>query len=75
MDLVNTTELGDATTKAEQLAQPSKFLTPMHGRGKELCDMLRKELGIPEGARSFDVRFAYDDIVTVRCEYMPRSQG
>ena len=48
----------------------SKVLTPSHGTGKELSDLLRDELGIPKNALSFEVRFAIDEPVTVRCEYL-----
>ena len=53
----------------------SHRMLPMHtkgGRGKELCDMLRKELDIPEGVQSFSVRFAMGEAVTVECKYLPQ---
>lgn len=53
-------------------ADGKTFLVTTTGRGKELCDMLRKELGVPESAVSFEVRFAVDECVKVKCEYMPR---
>ncbi len=46
-------------------------LIPNRGLGKQLCELLRKELAIPERCREFTVRFAVDDIVTVNCTYMP----
>jgi hypothetical protein len=49
----------------------SKTLTAAHGTGKELSDLLRDELGIPKNVLSFEVRFAVDEPVTVRCEYLP----
>lgn len=52
-----------------------EFLTPMRGRGKELCDLLRKELRVPEGARSFEVKFHFDDVIRVTCDYMPKQEG
>lgn len=48
------------------------FMVPTKGKGKELQDLLRKELGIPEYVRWFEVRFAIDDPVIVRCEYTPK---
>lgn len=41
------------------------------GRGKELSDLLREELGIPKGVQSFEVRFARGEPVTVTCQYLP----
>lgn len=49
----------------------SKTLTAAHGTGKELCDLLRDELGIPKNVLSFEVRFAINEPVLVRCEYLP----
>lgn len=49
----------------------SQMLTAAHGTGKELCDLLRDELGIPKNVLSFEVRFAVNEPVTVRCEYVP----
>jgi len=46
-------------------------LLPNRGRGKRLSDLLRKELGVPEGCREFSVRFAFGEIVTVNCVYCP----
>lgn len=47
------------------------YLVPQAGRGKELQELLRKELGVPEGATAFSVRFAHDDVVRVECTYLP----
>ena len=69
MEFVDSTEVGDAN---RTLAKP--LMTPMSGKGKELCDLLRKELDIPGGVKSFEVRFAVEEPVTVRCEYVPRVQ-
>ena len=41
------------------------------GKGKELSDLLRKELKIPDRVVSFSVHFAVDDVVYVECKYMP----
>lgn len=35
--------------------------------GKELLEIL----GLPERTVSFEIRFAYDEVVTVRCEFYP----
>lgn len=48
------------------------FLVPNQGRGKELCELLRKELGVPESAIIFSVQFAVGDVIKVSCEYIPR---
>ena len=44
----------------------------MSGRGRELQDMLRRELGVPDRVLSFSVHFGVDSIVRVQCEYMPK---
>lgn len=46
------------------------YLVPHSGKGKLLNDMLRKELGIPDGVRSFTVRFAVGEVITVNCDFM-----
>jgi len=51
--------------------KPVEVLVPDRGTGKELCDLLRDELGIPKNVISFEVRFALGEAVKVRCEYMP----
>lgn len=48
----------------------NKFLIPTDGKGKELQELLRRELGIPNTATSFEVRFAIDEVITVKCEYL-----
>jgi hypothetical protein len=40
------------------------------GEGKELSDYLRRELGIPPGVTNFEVRFARNEPVVVKCEYL-----
>lgn len=50
------------------------YMTVHRGKGKELCDLLRKELQVPPGARSFSVHFELDDVVFVKCEYMPKAE-
>lgn len=51
----------------------STLMTPMKGRGKELCEMLRAELKIPDSVQWFEVRFHREEAVTVRCQYAPRA--
>lgn len=50
------------------------FICTNRGIGKELIDLLRKELSIPEGVMSFEVRFAVNELVTVNCTYAPKTQ-
>lgn len=49
-----------------------EILTTRNGKGRELCELLCKELGIPDGVRSFTVTFAVGQAVMVTCEYLPR---
>lgn len=44
----------------------------MSGRGRELADMLRRELGVPDHVLSFSVHFGVDSLVRVQCEYIPK---
>lgn len=48
-------------------------LTTRSGKGKELCDLLRRELGLPETVRWFEVRFCMEEPVSVKCDYLPRA--
>lgn len=52
------------------------LLTPGAGKGKALCDLLRRELDIPENCVRFSVTFELDDdgVVVVNCTYMPSEQ-
>lgn len=50
-------------------------MTPSRGRGKELCDLLRRDLGIPKKATWFEVRFAVREAVSVKCEYIPEDRA
>lgn len=50
------------------------LLLPTGGEGKDLCDLMRERLGVPETARWFEVRFALGEPVTVRCEYHATQQ-
>lgn len=44
----------------------------MSGRGRELADMLRRELGVPDHVLSFSVHFGVKSLVRVQCEYIPK---
>jgi hypothetical protein len=59
-----------------ELTHRSRIAMGAHtGKGKELCDLLRRELSIPDGVKSFEVRFAVDEVITVRCEYVPKEEA
>lgn len=47
-------------------------MNSMTGRGRELADQLRRELGVPDHVLSFSVHFSVDSLVRVQCEYMPK---
>lgn len=49
----------------------AKVLLTYDGRGKEIADFLRSELGLPEEVISFEVRFAPQDRIVVNCTYYP----
>lgn len=49
------------------------FLVPTNGKGKELADLLRRELGIPGGVREFSVRFALGEVIMVNCTYFAKA--
>ena len=51
---------------------PKIILTPTAGKVKELCDLLRKELQVPETAISFSVHFNRDEPIVVDCSYFPK---
>lgn len=59
--------------KTDVESQPRLHLTARSGKGKELCDLLRRELGLPETVRWFEVRFSTDEPVSVKCDYLPRA--
>ncbi len=50
-------------------------MVPTGGKGKDLMDLLCKELGIPPGVRWFEVRFALSEAVRVTLEYTPRADA
>ncbi len=68
------TEMIDVTSleSSHVTAVGQTFLVPSRGLGKELSDMLREKLGVPDNVKNFSVRFAVDEVVTVRCEFMPK---
>jgi hypothetical protein len=39
--------------------------------GQDLCTQLQSLLGLPNNLLSFELRVAVNEIVTVKCEYMP----
>lgn len=47
------------------------LLNTRDGLGKELSDLLREKLNIPQTVIGFSVHFAVDDAVTVDCKYYP----
>ncbi|MBU9154204.1 hypothetical protein KTD28_06225 [Burkholderia gladioli] len=49
-------------------------MNSMNGRGRELADMLRRELGVPDHVLSFSVHFGIDSLVRVQCEYIPKEK-
>jgi len=44
-------------------------------RGKILGGMLAKALNLPKNTKSFELRCAMNEIVTVKCEYFPDMDG
>lgn len=58
----------------EAIKSTSLAMRPNTGKGKEICDVLRRELRIPERARWFEVRFAVGEVVTIKCEYLPEEE-
>jgi hypothetical protein len=50
----------------------SVVLLPQGGRGAELRELLVRELGIPANLKWFEVRFAVNEVVTVKCEFYPK---
>lgn len=50
-------------------------MTLHNERVRELMDQLRHELSVPDNAMWFEVRFAVNECVTVKCEYMPSNTG
>jgi hypothetical protein len=45
------------------------------GKGKELSDLLRRELDVPDNCVQFTVTFELDAPVLVSCTYMPSEPG
>lgn len=48
-----------------------KLIVPWGERGKELSEILIRELGIPDKTKWFEVRFALGEPVSVKCEFLP----
>lgn len=46
-------------------------LMSMSGRGRELYELLRTELGVPDCTRSMSVTFTVGEPVVVACEFFP----
>lgn len=46
-------------------------MTTHDGLGKELCDLLREKLKIPNDVISFSVHFDVESAVVVECKYYP----
>ena len=55
----------------------AKLLHTNSGKGKEIADYLRHELGLHENLISFEVRFERRELITVTCVYYPteRKEG
>ncbi len=51
------------------------ILLSTRGRGKEIADRLRAELGIPPDVRAFSVAFRVDEAVIVTVESAGRDYG
>jgi hypothetical protein len=51
------------------------LIVPSSEAGQRIVDFLRVELQIPRAVQWFEVRFAMDEAVTVKCEYMPEEKG
>lgn len=71
MDEVDATKFGDESRKFE----PGKVLVSSHGKGKELAEMLMRELGIDkETVRKFSVTFEVGECVMVQTEHYARER-
>lgn len=53
----------------------AKLLHTNSGKGKEIADYLRHELGLPEKLISFEVKFERQELITVTCVYFPTERG
>ncbi len=47
-----------------------QMMTERSARGKKLCDLLKRELNLPENLQWFEVRFGVDEIVSVQCRFL-----
>ena len=50
----------------------TKVLFTNDGEGKEISDLLKNKLAIPDNAHSFTVIFEYNAPIKVYCEYYPK---
>jgi hypothetical protein len=48
-------------------------LDPRSGKGKEILAYLTRELNLPRHPKWLELRFAIDEAVTVKCEFMPEA--
>jgi hypothetical protein len=46
-----------------------RMITSTSEKGRELAEILIRELNIPPHTRWFTVRFGVDEVVTVTCEF------
>lgn len=49
------------------------ILDPRSGKGKEILAYLTRELNLPKQTKWLEIRFAIDEVVTVKCEFMPEA--
>jgi hypothetical protein len=50
-------------------------MIPNSGVGHELQKLLREKLNIPDRVRWFEVRFALNEPVSVKCEFYPEVEA
>lgn len=51
------------------------LMTAMKGKGREIQELLRRELGIPDTCQWFTVKFSLNDVVRVECEFIAEETG
>lgn len=56
---------------AIEIGVARNLLHTQSGKGKEIADYLRRELGLPEKLISFEVKFERQELITVTCVYYP----
>lgn len=52
-----------------------KALISTIGEGRELNDLLRARLGIPDSAKWYEIRVAAGEVITVTTEYIALEKG